>query len=45
MTETFYATQQVIPLIALHLLGAIKHVVFDRRGTGLRMIKPISGGR
>ena len=34
-----------IPLIALHLLGAIKHLVFDRRGAGLRMFKPISGGR
>ena len=34
-----------IPLVALHLLGAIKHVIFDRQGAGLRMFKPISGGR
>ena len=33
-----------IPLIALHLLGAIKHVIFERRGAGLRMFRPISGG-
>ena len=34
-----------IPLIALHLLGAIKHAIFDRRGAGLRMFRPMSGGR
>ena len=34
-----------IPLVALHLLGAIKHVILDRQGAGLRMFKPISGGR
>ena len=34
-----------IPLVALHLVGAIKHLVFDRRGAGLRMFRPISGGR
>ena len=34
-----------IPLLALHVLGAIKHIVFDRRGTGLRMFRPVSGGR
>ncbi len=34
-----------IPLVALHVLGAIKHAVFDWRGAGLRMFKPIDGGR
>ena len=34
-----------VPLLALHVLGAIKHAVFDRRGAGLRMFKPIDGGR
>ena len=34
-----------VPLLALHVLGAIKHVIFDRRSAGLRMFKPISGGR
>ena len=34
-----------IPLLALHVLGAVKHAVFDRRGAGLRMFKPIDGGR
>ncbi|MCY4625087.1 MAG: cytochrome b/b6 domain-containing protein [Chloroflexi bacterium] len=34
-----------IPLLALHVLGAIKHIVFDRRGAGLRMFKPVSDGR
>ena len=32
-------------VVALHLIGAVKHVVFDRRGAGLRMFKPASGGR
>ena len=34
-----------IPLLALHVLGAVKHAVFDRRGAGLRMFKPVDGGR
>ena len=34
-----------IPLVGLRVLGAIKHAIFDRRGAGLRMIKPTSGGR
>ncbi len=34
-----------IPLVALHVLGAVKHAVLDWRGTGLRMFKPINGGR
>ena len=33
-----------IPLVGLHVLGAIKHAIFDRRGAGLRMFKPTSGG-
>ena len=34
-----------VPLLALHVLGAVKHAVFDRRRAGLRMFKPIDGGR
>ncbi len=34
-----------IPLVALHVLGAIKHAAFDWRGAGRRMFKPIDGGR
>ena len=34
-----------VPLLALHVLGTIKHAVFDRSGAGLRMFKPIDGGR
>ena len=34
-----------IPLLALHVLGAVKHAVFDWRRAGLRMFKPIDGGR
>ena len=34
-----------IPLLALHVLGAVKHVVVDRRGVGLRMFRAIPGGR
>ena len=34
-----------VPLLALHVLGAVKHAVFDWGGTGLRMFKPIDGGR
>ena len=33
-----------IPLLALHVLGAVKHVAVDRRGLGLRMFRPIPGG-
>ena len=34
-----------IPLLAVHVLGTVKHAVFDRRGAGLRMFTPIDGGR
>ena len=34
-----------IPLLVLHVLGAVKHSVFDRLGAGLRMFKPVAGGR
>lgn len=34
-----------IPLIGLHLLGVIKHLVIDRDGVLMRMIRPFSGGR
>ena len=34
-----------IPLLAVHVLGAVKHAVFDRRVAGLRMFKPTDGGR
>jgi len=34
-----------VPLLAVHVLGGFKHIVFDRRGAGLRMFKPTIGGR
>ena len=34
-----------VPLLGLHVAGAVKHAVLDRRGAGLRMFKPVSGGR
>ena len=34
-----------IPLLALHVLGAVKHAAFNRRGAGLRMFRPVAGGR
>ena len=34
-----------VPLLALHVAGAIKHAVFDRRGTAMRMVRPAPGGR
>lgn len=34
-----------VPLLALHVAGAVKHAVFDRRGAGLRMFKAVNGGR
>ena len=34
-----------IPLLALHVTGAIKHAVLDRRGTAMRMIRPAPGGQ
>ena len=34
-----------VPLLALHVAGAVKHVIFDRRGAAMRMVKPAPGGR
>ena len=34
-----------IPFLALHVAGAIKHAIFNRRGAGLRMFRPVAGGR
>ena len=34
-----------IPLLALHVAGAVKHAVFDQHGAAMRMIRPASGGR
>ena len=34
-----------IPLLALHILGAAKHAIFDKGGIARRMFKPTSGGR
>ena len=34
-----------IPLLVLHVVGAVKHAVFDWRGAGLRMYRPFDGGR
>ena len=39
------AGQAIIPLVALHVLGALKHVVMDRDGIMLRMMRPVRGGR
>lgn len=34
-----------MPLLALHVAGAVKHAIFDRRGAALRMIRSAPGGR
>ena len=34
-----------IPLLILHVLGALKHAVIDKNGVLMSMIKPKSGGR
>ena len=34
-----------VPLLALHVLGAAKHAILDWRRAGLRMFRPIDGGR
>ena len=34
-----------IPLLALHVAGALKHLILYRRGGALRMVRPIVGGR
>ena len=34
-----------VPLLALHVTGAVKHAVFDRHGIAGRMIRPAPGGR
>lgn len=34
-----------IPLLALHVAGAVKHAIFNRRGAGHRMFRAVSGGR
>lgn len=39
------AGQAIIPLVALHVLGALKHVVMDRDGIMMRMLRPVAGGR
>ena len=32
-----------VPLLALHVAGAVKHAIFDRRGAAMRMVKPAPG--
>ena len=34
-----------VPLLALHVAGAVKHAIFDRRGAAVRMVKPTPEGR
>ncbi len=34
-----------VPLLVLHVAGAVKHAVLDRRGAGLRMFKAVTRGR
>jgi len=34
-----------IPLVALHVLGALKHAVLDRDGVMARMFRPLRGGQ
>ncbi len=35
----------IMPLIALHILGALKHLIINKDGIMARMFKPVSGGR
>ena len=34
-----------VPLLALHVAGAVKHAIFDRRGAAVRMVKLALEGR
>ncbi len=34
-----------IPLLALHVLGALKHAVIDRDGVAQRIVRPAANGR
>jgi cytochrome b561 len=34
-----------VPLLLLHILGALKHAVIDRDGVLTRMFRPVAGGR
>lgn len=35
----------IVPLIALHVLGAFKHLIIDKDGVMARMLRPVTGGR
>lgn len=35
----------IMPLVGLHILGALKHLIIDKDGIMTRMFKPVSGGR
>ncbi len=37
--------QLFVPLLILHVLGALKHAVIDRDGILTRMVKPVADGR
>lgn len=37
--------QVFVPLLILHVLGAIKHAVIDKDGITRRMFKPVEGGK
>lgn len=39
------AGHMFLPLVGLHILGALKHAFWDRDGITTRMIKPVSGGK
>ncbi len=34
-----------LPLVGLHIVGALKHAFWDRDGIAARMFKPVSGGK
>jgi cytochrome b561 len=34
-----------VPLLLLHVLGALKHAILDRDGVLTRMFRPVAGGR
>jgi cytochrome b561 len=35
----------IMPLIVLHILGALKHAIIDKDGVMQRMVKSVAGGR
>ncbi len=39
------AGHAIIPLVILHVLGALKHLLYDRDSIMQRMVRPVKGGR